>query len=81
MIKKVTMYEAGDGTRFMYKELAERYEEHKELYAYIDEHPIFEQAGDGSVSGDDFHDWLKDNPRVFVKLLPEPKLAGEKNGD
>jgi len=75
MIKKVTMYEASDGTQHTSKDAAIWHEQQIDLQSYIDENPIY---GTGGYSdGKDLMIWLKDNPRVFIKLLPEEKLTEE----
>ena len=70
MITQITMYQTTDETQFSNRRLAEAYEDTQEMLKYVDEHPIhtdWEPTADGS----NLKDWLKDNPRIHIILLPE----------
>ena len=75
MATKKTMWIARDGTMHSYQDSAETYEGLLDIYAYIDDNPIY-CGTETPVKGQDFGLWLKDQPRIFIKLLPE-----EKDGD
>ena len=72
MPRKKTIYEARDGTNHPTMDAALTYEGLLDLYAYLDENPIY-CGTESPVRGQDFGLWLKDQPRVYVKLLPEIK--------
>lgn len=70
MAKKITKYEARDGTLHSSMDAANQYENLLDLYVYLDENPIY-CGTEYPVKGQDFGLWLKDQPRVFVMLLPD----------
>ncbi len=69
MVKKVTVYETSDGIQHISRDAAVYHEELIELQAYVDENRIY-IGGSSSADGADFMDWIKDNPRIYVRLLP-----------
>lgn len=80
MIKKKTMYEASDGTLLPSRDAAQTYNDMLDLYAYVDKNPIVAYAGQHAsdeVGGAALQKWLRDNPRVFIKLLPEDTVNGD----
>ena len=76
---KKTVYVAHDGTNHDSLDAAILYENLLDLYAYLDRNPIYCGSTEASVDGQAFGLWLKDNPLVFIKLLPEniPETEGE----
>lgn len=85
MPKKITQYEAKDGTRHNSMDAAVTYEGMLDLYKYVDDNHIYCGSSESSVDGQAFGLWLQSNPRIFVKLLPAdvPETEGEadRNGD
>ena len=74
MIKKVTMYEASDGTLLPDYDAAQIYNDMLDLFAYIDKNMIEPYAGSHvaeHITGAALKLWLKDNPRIYLRLLPE----------
>jgi len=72
MITERIVYEASDGTQHATHDKAVYHEQQADLQSYIDENPIYSA---GSVDGYEFMSWLKENPRIFVQLLPEERGA------
>ena len=72
MITEVMVYEASDGTQHATHDAAVYHEQQSDLQSYIDENPIYST---GSVDGHEFSCWLKENPRIYVQLLPEERGA------
>ncbi|MCP4495054.1 MAG: hypothetical protein GY820_48305 [Gammaproteobacteria bacterium] len=69
MVKKITLHEASDGIQHTTHDAAVYHEELAVLRDYVDENRIYIR-GSRSVDGADFTDWLEDNPRIYIRLLP-----------
>ena len=69
MVKKVTMWEATDGSLHATEGLAEQASNLADLQDYVDQNPII--CFDHSVSGSDLVSWLKKQDRIYIQLLPE----------
>lgn len=66
---KKTVYVAHDGTNHNSLDAAIIYENLLDLYDFVDKNPIY-NGSKNPVKGQEFGLWLKDHPRIFVKLLP-----------
>ena len=81
MAEKKTVYVARDGSQHEYKQEAESHEELLDLMEYVDLNPMY---GDqhSKIDGQQFALWLRDNPRVYVKLIPSDiPMAGDAHAD
>ena len=70
MPTEITMWTARDGTSFDTEAFAIQYEIRLDLIEYIDENPIY-SSGSQKINGKDFLEWIGDNPRIYIQLLPE----------
>lgn len=75
MPKKITQYEARDGTKHNSMDAAVTYEGMLDLYEYVDQNNIYGGSSESSIDGQAFGLWIQAHPRIFVKLLPDERLA------
>ena len=71
MVKKITVWEASDGTHLPSKDEANFYELKLELRNYIDDHPIYGQDAGCRIDGPEFLLWINKHPRIYITLLPK----------
>ncbi len=69
MAKMIKVYETSDGALHRSRDAATQHEELLALEAYVDANRIY--ASIDTVDGAEFMEWLKENPRIHIQLLPE----------
>lgn len=76
MSEMVTMYKTDEGKLYATKAEADLNEAKEELLGYVDRFPIHGNVDGCTIYGDLFSQWLKDNPRIYIQLLPEEHNDG-----
>ncbi len=69
MSEEITVWKASDGSTFNSKIEADHHEIQLDIFNYISDNPIYTITN--HITGNEFNKWLKDNPRIFIQLLPE----------
>ncbi len=76
MAKMIKVYETSDGAHHRSRDAATQHEELIELESYVNENRIYTNTE--VIDGTEFIEWLKENPRIHIQLLPELPEGAEK---
>ena len=80
MVEKKTVYIARDKTQHSSKQDAESHEDFLDLLEYVDQNRLYPSGQ--SIDGQEFGLWLKQNPRIYVRLMPDDiPMAGDAHAD
>lgn len=71
MVTKITMYVAKDGTSYEFRDVAVAHESNIDLTEYVNDNPIMGHTDGCSIDGIMFLEWVRQNDRIFVQLLPK----------